>query len=96
MAGVTEYLASKCKIKDNSEGNAYKNKNLSVSPLTTHIRLKDVPKKINRDLIIKKIKQLIKVLKVFLIKPKIGILGLNPHNAELKKIQKKLKLLIQL
>ena len=92
--GVTEYLASKCKIQDNSEVMLIRNKNLSVSPLTTHIRLKDVPKKINRDLIIKKIKTINKSFKsIFLIKPKIGILGLNPHNAELKKESEEIKII---
>ena len=56
------------------------NKKLSVSPLTTHIPLKDVRKKINKQEIIKKVKIIndfyIKKLK---FKPKIAILGLNPH-----------------
>ena len=69
--GVTEYLASKCKIKDNSEVMLIRNKNLSVSPITTHIKLKDVPKRISSKLIIKKINTIEKVLKIFLVKPKI-------------------------
>ena len=32
-----------------------RNQKLSVSPITTHINLKNVPKKINKKLIIKKI-----------------------------------------
>ena len=61
------------------------NKKLSVVPITTHIDIKKVSKRINKDLIIKKIQTLQKdFLKLFNKKPRIGILGLNPHNAELK------------
>ena len=82
--GVTEFLASKCKIKDNSEAMLIHNKNLSVLPLTTHIKLKHISKKINKNLIIKKLKTLKKDFKkIFNKNPKIGVLGLNPHNAEL-------------
>jgi len=84
--GVTEYLASRCKINDDSEVMMIHNKELSVVPLTTHINIKDVSKTINSNLIIKKINTLNKSYKkLFNKKPKIGILGLNPHNAELKR-----------
>ena len=43
--GVTEFLASKCNIKDNSEVMLIRNKNLSVSPITTHIDIKEIQKK---------------------------------------------------
>jgi len=60
------------------------NKKLSVVPITTHINIKDVSKKININLIIKKMNTLQKDFKkLFGKRPKIGILGLNPHNAEL-------------
>ena len=42
--GVTEFLASKCNVRDNSEVMLITNKKLAVSPVTTHIDLKDVPK----------------------------------------------------
>ena len=54
--GVTEYLASKCKVNKNTESMLIYNKTLSVSPLTTHLLLKDVAKKIGRKMIIQKIK----------------------------------------
>ena len=50
--GLTEFFANKCKIKKNSEVMLIKNKKISVSPITTHINLKDVTKKINRKIII--------------------------------------------
>ena len=61
------------------------NKNLSVVPLTTHIRVKNVSKQINYNLLKVKMITLNKYYKkLFTKKPKIGILGLNPHNAELR------------
>jgi len=84
--GVTEFLASKCNIYDDSEIMMIYNPKLSVVPLTTHLNLKDVSKKINQKLIIKKNLILNKnYKKIFKKKPRIGILGLNPHNAELRK-----------
>jgi 4-hydroxy-L-threonine phosphate dehydrogenase PdxA len=84
--GVTELLASKCKITDNSEVMMIHNAKLSVVPITTHIKIKNISKNISANLIIKKIITLNKDFKkLFRKKPKIGILGLNPHNSELVK-----------
>ena len=83
--GVTEFLAKKCKIKDNSEVMLISNNNLKVSPLTTHIDIKKVSIKINSKLIVNKVKKISWFKFNFNKKPKIGILGLNPHNAELRK-----------
>ena len=82
--GVTEFLASKNKLNKGSEVMFIHNKKLSVVPITTHINIKNVSKKININLIIKKMNTLQKDFKkLFGKRPKIGILGLNPHNAEL-------------
>ena len=82
--GVTEFLASKNKINKGSEVMFIHNKKLSVVPITTHINIKNVSKKININLIVKKMNTLQKDFKkLFGKRPKIGILGLNPHNAEL-------------
>lgn len=84
--GVTEYLANKSRIVKNSEVMMIHNANLSVVPLTTHVKIKDVSKKINKKMIIKKIQTLNKYYKKITKKtPKIAILGLNPHNAEFSK-----------
>ena len=92
--GITEYLASKCKIKDNSEVMLIHNKNLSVVPITTHLDIKDVSKKISTKKIIKKINTLNKFYKkIFKKLPKIGMLGLNPHNAELRKNSEEIKII---
>ena len=54
--GVTEFFASQCNINDNSEAMLIWNKKLSVCPITTHVNLNDVSKKLNQKLIINKIK----------------------------------------
>lgn len=95
IIGVTEFLASKCKIKNGSEVMLIHNKKLSVVPITTHIDIKKVSKRINKDLIIRKIQTLQKdFLKLFNKKPRIGILGLNPHNAELLHNSEEIKIII--
>jgi len=76
--GITEYLAKKTRV--NKVGMLIFNKNLSVSPLTTHIALKDVHKKISK----KKIYTQVSLINNFYKKkfnklPKIAITGLNPH-----------------
>ncbi len=84
--GVTEFLASKSKINKSSEVMMIHNKKISVVPLTTHIDIKKISAKINSTFIQQKIQVLSKSYKnLFKKKPKIGVLGLNPHNAELKK-----------
>ncbi|MDA7574473.1 4-hydroxythreonine-4-phosphate dehydrogenase PdxA, partial [Candidatus Pelagibacter sp.] len=56
------------------------NKKLSVCPITTHLPLKLVAKKINKKIISDKVYLIDKFYKEnFNIKPKIAILGLNPH-----------------
>ena len=76
--GITEYLAEKTKRK-NVVMLIY-NKKLSVSPITTHLPLKDVNKNITRVKIIKHI-QLIENFYKKTLKKKatIAITGLNPH-----------------
>ena len=82
--GVTEYLSEKNKCK-NKEVMMIHNKKLSVVPLTTHVEIKNVTNKINLDLIKSKIITLNKYyLKLFKKRPKIVLLGLNPHNSENK------------
>jgi len=93
--GVTEFLASKCKIKDNSEVMLIHNKVMSVSPITTHINIKNVSKNITKKIIISKMLSLDKGFKkLFKKKPKIGILGLNPHNDEYSKNSEEMKQII--
>ena len=93
--GITEYLAAKCKIKNSSEVMLIKSKNFSVLPITTHINLKDVSRKINLKKIIKKILTFNSWFKLnYKRYPRIGVLGLNPHNAELVKSSEESKIIV--
>ena len=93
--GVTEYLASKCKIKDGSEVMLIKSKRLMISPITTHLDLRLIPSKINKELIIKKIRTINNWFKKkYKKKPKIVITGLNPHNAEFRNNSEENKIII--
>ena len=76
--GVTEYLAHKTKAKNFAM--LIYNKNLSVCPLTTHLPIKKVSKKIDKNTIKKKVELIDIFFKKYLRhKPQIAITGLNPH-----------------
>ena len=77
--GITEYLAKKTNKKNKVVMIIY-NKKLSVSPITTHLPLKDVYKNLSKKRIIGQVK-LIKEFykKKFKINPQIAVTGLNPH-----------------
>lgn len=76
--GITEYLSKKTRAKD--EVMLIYNEKLSVTPLTTHIPIKYVAKKIKKKIIIKKIIKLNNFYKKILRKKiNIAVLGLNPH-----------------
>ena len=93
--GVTEFLAKKCNVKNNSEVMLIANEELSVSPITTHINIKQVSSKIKSVSIINKAKTIdLWFKKKFKRKPKIAILGLNPHNGEFKKKSEEIKTII--
>ena len=71
------------------------NKNLSVSPLTTHIPIKYVNKEIKRKKIINNILSLKKFYKKILNqKMNCGILGLNPHCETIDKYSEEEKIII--
>ena len=76
--GITEYISHKFKINKNAM--LIFNPKLSVCPVTTHLPLKYVSKKIKKVSIIEKTKLIHDFYKTNLKKkPNIGILGLNPH-----------------
>ena len=82
--GITEYLAKKTNSK-NPVMLIY-NKKLSVSPITTHLPIKYVSKNINKSKIIKKVKSINSFfIKNLNKKPKIAVLGLNPHCETIEK-----------
>ncbi len=76
--GITEYLAKK--VKTNEVAMLIFNKNLSVSPLTTHLALKNVHKKITKQKIYTHVRLINNFYKKRFNKlPRIAITGLNPH-----------------
>jgi len=100
--GITEYIASKVGTKKYAM--LIYNKNLSVCPLTTHIPLKKVAKKITKKNIHDKVSLITTFYKKYRsFKPKIAILGLNPHcesidkyNEDEKIIKPSIKYLVRL
>jgi len=77
--GVTEFLSNKVNKKNKVAMLIY-NKKLSVSPITTHLPLKEVHKHITKERIINQVKLIKQFYKnEFNIDPKIAITGLNPH-----------------
>ena len=76
--GITEYLANKTKKKDVAM--LIFNKDLSVSPLTTHLALKNVHKEITKKKIYTQVNLINNFYKRKFNKfPRIAITGLNPH-----------------
>ena len=92
--GVTEFLGGKLGVLGKEVMLIY-NKELAVVPITTHMQLKKVPANISKKKITEKVIIINKFyLKKFKIKPKIGIIGLNPHNDELRKNSEEKKFII--
>ena len=90
--GVTEYLAYSLDIKKFAM--LIYNKELSVCPITTHLPLKYISKKIDK----KKIKEKIILINNFFKKnmgftPKMAITGLNPHCESIDKYDEDLKII---
>ncbi len=76
--GMTEYISDK--VSRNKTCMLIYNKKLSVCPVTTHLPIKEITKKINRKNISEKIILINNFYRNKLgYKPKIAILGLNPH-----------------
>ena len=76
--GVTEYISEKFNTQNTCM--LIFNKKLSVCPITTHLPIKLVSKKITKKIIIRKVSLINSFYKKrFKYKPRIAILGLNPH-----------------
>ena len=89
--GITEYLAKKFNSKKNAM--LIFNNSLAVCPITTHLPLKLVSKKINKKLIFEKVN----LINEFYVKnlgfiPKLAILGLNPHCESVNKFNEDSKI----
>ena len=76
--GVTEYISNKFSTENTCM--LIYNKDLSVCPITTHLPIKLVAKKINKKTILEKVSLIHNFYKKrFNFKPRIAVLGLNPH-----------------
>jgi len=90
--GITEYLAKRSNKKNIAM--LIFNKKLSVCPITTHLPLKKVSKKINKSIIFEKIVLIDNFFKkYFRYKPKIAITGLNPHCESIEKLNEDKRIL---
>ena len=93
-SGVTEFLAKKSKVSGKEAMLIY-NKKLSVCPITTHIKLKKVSSNLSKKKIVDKVITINRFYKEKLkIKAKIGVMGLNPHNNELRKDSEEKKIIL--
>ena len=91
---MTEYISKKNNAKKKEIMMIY-NPSLSVVPLTTHIKLNKVTSNISLKKIMIKITSLNKHFKnLFKFKPKIAVLGLNPHNSEYDQNSEEVKYII--
>ena len=77
-SGITEYLSRKTNSRD--EVMLIYNNKLSVSPLSTHIPIKNVTRQVKKDRIVKNVINIDNFYKNILKKEsKVAVLGLNPH-----------------
>ncbi len=91
--GITEYISNKFSSDKNCM--LIYNKNLSVCPITTHLPLKQVAKNINKKIIKQKITLINNFyMKNFGYKPKIAVLGLNPHCESVHKFNEDAKIIL--
>ena len=76
--GITEYLTKKTRASQSAM--LIYNRKLSVCPITTHLPLKSVTRNITKKNIIEKINLVDGFYRKYLgFRPKIVVLGLNPH-----------------
>ncbi len=92
--GITEYLSKKAFSKNYPVMLIF-NKKLSVSPITTHIPIKNVHKKISKKRIIRNVITINKFyIEKLRKKPSIAMLGLNPHCETNSKFSEEDKIII--
>ncbi len=93
--GVTEYISHSFNQKKFAM--LIYNKKLSVCPVTTHLPVSQITKKINRKLIKEKIIIVNNFYQKFLgFKPKIAVTGLNPHCESVLKFNEDEKIILPL
>jgi len=91
--GITEYLASKTKIKKKPTMLIY-NSTFSVCPITTHLPINRVTKNLTKAKIINDVMNINHFYKKKLNKKaKFAILGLNPHCESIEKLSEEKKII---
>ena len=91
--GITEYISRKFNKKKFAM--LIYNEKLSVCPVTTHLPLKLVTKEISKRAIKEKVTIINNFYKKFLMfKPRIGIVGLNPHCESIHNFNEDQKILV--
>ena len=90
--GITEYLSYKTKTKPTM---LIYNPNFSVCPITTHLPINQVSKKLNKRKIINDVININNFYKKILKKkPKFAVLGLNPHCESIENVSEEKKIII--
>jgi len=81
FAGHTEYLAQQFEVQDPLMLLTHQEERLRVALVTVHIPLRDVAARISADRVLARLRTLHKSLKIDfgIARPKIAVLGLNPH-----------------
>ena len=91
--GITEFLAKKTNSDDPVM--LIYNRKLSVCPLTTHLPISKVSRKVKKKLIVDKVKKIYFFYKNILkTNPRIAVTGLNPHCESFDKDNKEKKEII--
>ena len=91
--GITEYLASKTKIKKKPTMLIY-NPSFSVCPITTHLPINLVTKNLSKDKIFNDVMNInFFYKKKFSKKAKFAILGLNPHCESIEMLSEEEKII---
>ena len=82
FAGHTDFLANAFEVNDYMM--VLVSDEMKVGMVTGHLPIKDVAGKLNQDLVTQKIETLLQTLRFdfAITKPKIAVLGLNPHSGD--------------
>ncbi len=80
--GQTEFLAQASGVREYAM--LMYSEKIRVVPFTTHIPLREVPERVKKEEIVRKVKLISREFKrLFDLEPSVGILGLNPHAGDM-------------
>jgi 4-hydroxythreonine-4-phosphate dehydrogenase len=82
--GQTEFVAERCGIAAEMVAMMLAGPTLRTVPVTTHIALRDVPVRLNAELIVARGRTTIRALRRLfgIARPRLAVAGLNPHAGE--------------